>query len=120
MTTTTVSCSFCGKDDKTVRKMIAGPGVYICDGCVGLCVTILDDDAAAPQPGRPRLPVWDTMSTDEMLAYVPRIAAVADQVEGGLRDGVRELRMRDVTWERIGTALGVTRQSAWGRFSGEE
>ena len=41
----TVSCSFCGKGQKQVRKMISGPsGVYICDECIELCHDILDDE----------------------------------------------------------------------------
>lgn len=35
-------CSFCGKDQTQVRKMIAGPSVYICDACVNVCKTIID------------------------------------------------------------------------------
>ena len=34
-------CSFCGKSEAQVEKMIAGPGVYICNECVGLCVEIM-------------------------------------------------------------------------------
>ena len=34
-------CSFCGKAQKQVKALIAGPGVYICNECVGLCVEIL-------------------------------------------------------------------------------
>jgi ClpX C4-type zinc finger len=41
----TVACSFCGKPAAEVSKVIAGPGVYICDQCVALCVTILDEHA---------------------------------------------------------------------------
>ena len=32
-----LKCSFCGKSQKQVKKLIAGPGVYICDECVDLC-----------------------------------------------------------------------------------
>ncbi len=35
------SCSFCGKRQDQVRKLVAGPGVWICDNCVALCVEIL-------------------------------------------------------------------------------
>ncbi|MBM3866863.1 MAG: AAA family ATPase, partial [Verrucomicrobia bacterium] len=35
-------CSFCGKSQSEVRKIIAGPGVYICDSCVNVCKTIMD------------------------------------------------------------------------------
>lgn len=44
MTTTTVRCSFCGKDQTQVRKMIAGPDAYICDECVGLCGEIIEQE----------------------------------------------------------------------------
>ncbi|HEY9637026.1 MAG TPA: ATP-dependent protease ATP-binding subunit ClpX [Coleofasciculaceae cyanobacterium] len=37
-------CSFCGKSSEQVRKLIAGPGVYICDECVELCNEILDEE----------------------------------------------------------------------------
>jgi hypothetical protein len=35
------SCSFCGKRQHQVRKLVAGPGVWICDQCVALCVEIV-------------------------------------------------------------------------------
>jgi hypothetical protein len=44
---------------------------------------------------------------------------VAQQVEADLRAWVRELRRRGITWAKIGQTLGITRQSAWERFSGE-
>jgi ATP-dependent protease Clp ATPase subunit len=47
-------CAFCGKSDEEVRKLIAGPQVYICDKCVLVCVGILADDrrtAGAADPG---------------------------------------------------------------------
>ena len=36
-----VRCSFCGKSQENVRKIVAGPGVYICDECVDLCTSII-------------------------------------------------------------------------------
>ncbi len=39
-----LKCSFCGHSQKQVKKLIAGPGVYICDECVLLCTEILDDE----------------------------------------------------------------------------
>ncbi|NER84423.1 MAG: ATP-dependent protease ATP-binding subunit ClpX [Leptolyngbya sp. SIO1D8] len=39
-----LKCSFCGKSQEQVRKLIAGPGVYICDECVDLCNEILDEE----------------------------------------------------------------------------
>src|SRR5450759_3319660 len=39
-----LKCSFCGKPQRQVRKLIAGPGVYICDECVELCNEIVDEE----------------------------------------------------------------------------
>ncbi|MEY4938677.1 MAG: hypothetical protein RIQ93_412 [Verrucomicrobiota bacterium] len=41
-------CSFCGKSQAEVKKIIAGPGVYICDSCVNVCKTIIDREVIAP------------------------------------------------------------------------
>ncbi|SHE76497.1 ATP-dependent Clp protease ATP-binding subunit ClpX [Ferrithrix thermotolerans DSM 19514] len=43
-----VKCSFCGMSQKQVRKLIAGPGVYICDKCIELCNDIIDEEAPDP------------------------------------------------------------------------
>src|SRR3712207_8568699 len=41
-------CSFCGKGQRQVKKLIAGPGVYICDECIDLCNEIIDEELTAP------------------------------------------------------------------------
>jgi ATP-dependent Clp protease ATP-binding subunit ClpX len=41
-------CSFCGKSQAEVKKIIAGPGVYICDSCVNVCKTIIDREIKTP------------------------------------------------------------------------
>ncbi len=56
-----LKCSFCGKSQEQVRKLIAGPGVYICDECVDLCNEILDEElfeagAAVSPPSNRREP----------------------------------------------------------------
>src|SRR5689334_25134702 len=40
----TLCCSFCGKSQKEVKKLIAGPTVYICDECIGLCNDIIAEE----------------------------------------------------------------------------
>ena len=37
-----VRCSFCGKAQENVKKIVAGPGVYICDECIDLCNSIIE------------------------------------------------------------------------------
>ena len=44
--TQTLRCSFCGKDQREVKKLIAGPTVYICDECIGLCNDIIAEEIA--------------------------------------------------------------------------
>ena len=55
-----LQCSFCGKSQRQVRKLIAGPGVYICDERIVLCNEIIDEEFSArealrddelPKPG---------------------------------------------------------------------
>lgn len=114
----TVQCSFCGKSNTEVERLIAGPGVHICNECVALSEAIIQEYQG--KPASPRLPMWESLSDEQMLDHIPRVAATAAQVETDLRSWVQELRRRGVTWARIGETLGTTRQSAWERFSGEE
>ena len=44
-------CSFCGKSKAEVKRLIAGPGVYICDACVGVCRGVLEKESAAESEG---------------------------------------------------------------------
>ena len=61
-----LKCSFCGKSQEQVRKLIAGPGVYICDECVDLCNEILDEElfnSAPPQAAQRKDPVNEKSKT---------------------------------------------------------
>ncbi|WP_084964823.1 ClpX C4-type zinc finger protein [Thermoactinospora rubra] len=109
-------CSFCQSKAADVEKLIAGPGVFICDRCVGLCTEILDSERLASSTSQPKLPMWETMSDEEILNHLPNIVAVQRQIEDNLRDWVAHLRSRNISWERIGAALSMSRQSAWERF----
>jgi ATP-dependent Clp protease ATP-binding subunit ClpX len=115
-----VRCSFCGKSGSDVERVIAGPGVYICNECVGLCSEILAGEQGKPSPSEARLPAWEKLTDEQILDLLPRMAAVGEQNEASMQRLVAILRERRVTWARIGAALQVTRQSAWERFSGEE
>jgi hypothetical protein len=113
----TTSCSFCMKPKNEVGKLVAGPGVYICDECVDLCSQIISSPPSLP----PGLTSWDeSLDIDGVLATLPRMAAAGAQVERNLSRFVKRARELGATWAAIGTSLGMTRQSAWERFSGEE
>lgn len=107
-------CTFCRRDEKTVEKLVVGPGVYICDACVAKCNGILDGEPVESFPG------WESLTDDALLASLRPAAAAIAGVEQSVREQVGVLRGRGVTWARIGEALGVSRQAAWERYSGEE
>lgn len=51
----TLTCSFCGKTQHEVRKLIAGPACYICDECVRLCLDILIDESVVADTKRKKV-----------------------------------------------------------------
>ncbi len=62
-------CSFCGKGQEQVRKLVAGPGVYICDQCIELCQDVLEEDTRTASAKRARtgtIPnphsIWTTLN----------------------------------------------------------
>jgi hypothetical protein len=77
-------------------------------------------EASTGTPGFP-LAHWEQVADlDAVLAHLPLVARAGAQVEDTLVRWVRRGRELGATWARIGEALGMTRQSAWERFSGEE
>jgi ATP-dependent Clp protease ATP-binding subunit ClpX len=52
-----LTCSFCGKSQKEVKKLIAGPSVYICDECIDLCVDIISEEREREESRGPKLKV---------------------------------------------------------------
>jgi len=96
--------------------------VYICDQCVELCSQVI---AAKPKSAGPkvhqRIAPWEAEAgLDDVLASLPRVAKAGDQAEYTLTQYVRRAHQLGATWAVIGQALGMARQSAWERFSGEE
>ena len=112
-----LSCSFCGKSQGEVAKLIAGPGVYICDECVSLCNEIVAQESSAPSSFVGTL---SEKSDEELLALMVSFHESHAGIDRSTQLIVSELRDRGVSWTGIGEALGMTRQSAWERFSGEE
>jgi ATP-dependent Clp protease ATP-binding subunit ClpX len=49
-----LKCSFCGKTQEQVRKLVAGPGVYICDECIELCNEIIEEELTSGPHGHPK------------------------------------------------------------------
>jgi ClpX C4-type zinc finger len=127
-----LSCSFCAKSQFDVLKLVAGPGVYICNECIGLCNQVIAEElerktgqagGEVPPPKSrtpPTLKVWEALSDEDLLGEMVRAHDAHQNVDRAVALHVAALRARGVSWARIGDALGMTRQSAWERFSGEE
>ncbi len=112
-------CSFCLKPNTEVKALVAGPAVFVCDGCVDLCRQIISE--LPEDRAEPRLLPWEqTASLEAALANLPNVARAQAQVEESLLGWVRRARMLGATWAQVGEALGITRQSAWERFAAEE
>lgn len=108
-------CSFCLKSQHEVAKLIAGPGfIFICDECVGLCDAIIAGEPVKSEEGKFKLA---NIATETLLARLKPIELTLQGMGNQLEKVVEELRGREVSWARIGEALGVSRQSAWERFS---
>ncbi len=67
-----ISCSFCGKPQEMVKKIIAGPGVYICDECISVCQNIMDED----------------MYDEEETNLSPEVIPTPEQIKNTLDDYV--------------------------------
>lgn len=104
-----LACSFCGKGADMVEKLVAGPGVHICGRCVELCNEVIARESGDPFS-------LEDAPDDALLASLPAADAAVDAVAEVLHRRVAELRRRGIAWERIGKALGVSRQAVWERF----
>jgi hypothetical protein len=111
----TLYCSFCFKSQHDVRKLIAGPAaVYICDECVELCNDII---ARGGPRSSSKIASAEELPSELLLE---RLQPIEDTIQGRgnqLQQVVNILRSREVSWAQIGAALGISRQSAWERFS---
>jgi len=75
-----LKCSFCGKSQKQVKKLIAGPGVYICDECIELCNEIIEEELAeSAELG------WDELpKPKEISAFLDQYVVGQDQAKKAL------------------------------------
>ncbi|MEM1065837.1 MAG: ClpX C4-type zinc finger protein [Pseudomonadota bacterium] len=105
-----LTCSFCGKTEREVARLIAGANGYICDACIGTCTEILK----ATPPGHTG---WAEMEDQALLDGLATAEATVETTRSVLQAMIEELRRRGTSWQKIGAALGITRQAAWERFS---
>jgi ATP-dependent Clp protease ATP-binding subunit ClpX len=122
-----LKCSFCGKSQEQVRKLIAGPGVYICDECIDLCNEILDEELvdnhghpgrATPENSR-KAPPRKAPKPAPTLASIPKpkqIKSFLDQQVVGQEEAKKVLSVavynhyKRLAWQ--GDGKGETDQTA--------
>ena len=73
-----LKCSFCGKSQKQVRKLIAGPGVYICDECIELCNEIIVDELVATSV---QVPQGKLPTPSEISAFLDKYVIGQDEAK---------------------------------------
>lgn len=115
----TLYCSFCGKTQRDVEKLVAGPAVFICNECVAICNQYIAMPVDAPRPKSDVHSIQDleSLSNERLIRWLKTEAALYEHTGTGLQSTVDVLRKRDVSWAVIGQALGISRQAAWDRFS---
>jgi ATP-dependent protease Clp ATPase subunit len=107
-------CSFCGKSEAEVQKLVAGPGgIYICDECVAVCQALMQGEHV----GISRTFDPKTWPQERLLALLKPLNTTVNAYREHLQTVVDTLRAQDVSWATIGTNLEVSRQTAWERFS---
>jgi hypothetical protein len=78
--------------------------------CVGISNRVLEATPVAFQS-------WEAMTDDQLLGALRIAEATVDATRAVLQAQIDELHRREISWEMIGTALGISRQAAWERFS---
>lgn len=108
-------CSYCLKSREEVGALVRSPLAAICLSCAERAVTLISEHTA-PEDKWSLATFQSAMENEEILQRLPEVARAQDQVEEHLVSWVSFARRRSISWDRIGKALGMTRQSAWERF----
>ena len=106
-------CSFCGAIGTRTTKFAGGLGAMMCQDCLEY---YHDTFASKKRLKAVSRPPWESMTDAEMLSKLPLIAATSEQVDVFLRDWVKLIRSRKISWAEIGKVMGISRQAAWERF----
>jgi hypothetical protein len=110
-----LTCSFCSKSSKEVQKLIAGPGVYICDECIGLCNEILEVEDVNDDDARQRHSVEEG-PLEAVLPIFRSMAETGRTIDGRLAAWAKTLARRGVPLPTIAEHAGLDERVAAERF----
>lgn len=102
------SCSFCGKGNTDVQRLVAGAGVYICNECVEVAAWVIDDAgrSSSEESSRQRAQ-FANPSVEDMLAAIPALFRSVERIERELAALVSRLRQQGTDWPTIAEAASV-------------
>jgi ATP-dependent Clp protease ATP-binding subunit ClpX len=109
------TCSFCKKNNTEVKKLIAGPGVYICDECVSLCEQIVATETT-PEEAAQRRNEFVEPTADVLLQRLPAMATTAAAVEADLRRCVERILAAGGSLDQVASTLDISQEDARLRF----
>lgn len=111
-------CSHCLLPREQVGPLLHSPLATICHNCAEQALRQFDERGVSGADDPRRLvPQWQGLDDERLLRRLSDIARSRDGVEDYLVEWVGRARERGISWARIGEVLGMTRQSAWERFS---
>ena len=123
-----LKCSFCGKSQEQVRKLIAGPGVYICDECVDLCNEILDEElldtngSAPSQPAARSEPPQKRRARSANISFnqIPKPREIKKYLDDHVIGQDEAKKVLSVAVYNHYKRLAVVQSKASGKGSGED
>ena len=84
-------CSFCGKSQEQVRKLIAGQGVYICDECINLCQEIIEEEMLEQPKAKPTVA---KLPNPRQITFARRTETIDDMLARHTRWGMQDMQFR--------------------------
>jgi hypothetical protein len=121
-----VKCSFCGKAQKQVRRLIAGPDVYICDECVVKCVDIIAEELTEPDYENEQVPGTHQIARNDLLGLLghqvriesAKVAALQGRIGTVIAVGNDETLLVECSFDDGSTKATVLRPGGWALLHG--
>jgi len=105
VSTVFAKCSFCGKSSEQVKRLVAGPGIFICEECVALCDQVIGSELSEDQ-SRSLKEQLTHPTADDLLTRIRDLARAAEAIEADLQRWVLyAIRDLELGWEQVAAQL---------------